>query len=109
MTECDLCGHPPIRHIQDGRSWYCLVCESLVRNGVRLNGLLATLCTQQMNFKLSEHERAQASIADKASYPPRTICAECFYEWEEHMGYLCPSGDSTFIPLLNAGQDYKEN
>lgn len=102
MEQCNICEHPPIRHVREGNSWTCLVCVLMVREGMKKE-----VCTQQMNFKLSQHEREQAMDADKASYPPRIICAQCFYSWEQHVGYLCPSGDDTFLPLLTAGDDYR--
>ena len=59
------------------------------------------ICTLKFEFKLSRHEREQAALADKGSYEPMTVCAACDCEWRSHQGYLCPTGDSTFIPVLD--------
>jgi hypothetical protein len=99
-TECTNCGHPPIRHIKDGQHWLCLVCVIMAREGMKS---INDLCTVPMTFKLSEREREQASKADRSSYPPHIVCAVCNYTWESHLGYLCPTGDDTFIPLLDVG------
>lgn len=108
MVECDLCGHAPIKHIPDGlKGWKCLVCELMVAKQIIIGGFLPTLCTQQMKFQLSAEEREQAAKADRGSFPPHVVCAMCLHTWEGHMGFLCPTGDSTFVVMLDAGQDYR--
>lgn len=94
---CNRCGHARIRHVQDGLGSTCLVCLALYRNP----GMAGNVCTERMTFKLSQTEREQAARASKETYPPRTICAVCECEWTQHMGFLCPSGDDTFLPLLD--------
>jgi hypothetical protein len=98
---CEQCNHPPIRHVVDGKVSVCLVCLLLARENPSLK-----VCIRLMNFKLSQAEREQAANADRESWPPTSLCANCFYSWEQHMGYLCPTGDSTFILFLDAGADY---
>lgn len=95
MGECPICGHAPIRHVEDGTGATCLVCLA----GRQL-GFTQSVCTLKFEFKLSKREREQAELADKGSYAPRTMCAVCYCYWEAHSGYLCPSGDSTFLPYL---------
>lgn len=101
MDSCDLCNHPPIRHIPDGSGWTCLVCQLLVREGIQKQ-----VCTKQQSFKLSASEREQAMRAPKDSYPEKIVCASCYYTWQQHHGYLCPSGDDTFVPLLECDLPY---
>ena len=101
MGQCPLCLHPPIRHVEDGTGATCLICAWLAEQDRKNYKLPRHVCTVKFNFKLSKHEREQAERADKASYPPRTVCAECYCYWEAHSGYLCPTGDSTFLPLLD--------
>ena len=105
MTECDICHHPPIHHIpDDSGSWICLVCEMLVRTGSVIEGkLVVSACRKQMNFKLSQDERDQAAKAPRDSFPPHIVCGSCFFTFEQHRGFLCPTGDDTFIPLLDQG------
>jgi hypothetical protein len=103
--QCPLCHHPPIRHVPDGSGHTCVVCQFLAQQTLEnaLRGLPVhpvTICTAGFKFKLSQREREQAAVADKNSYPAKTVCAECDCTWESHMGYLCPTGDSTFVPLL---------
>jgi hypothetical protein len=106
VGQCPVCHHPPIQHKPDGTGTTCVVCafmleESLVQalrgNVVRV----PRVCTLKFEFKLSQREREQAALADKESYPPKTVCVECDCAWEAHQGYLCPTGDSTFVPLLD--------
>lgn len=105
MTECDICKHPPIKHVPDGSgSWICLVCEMLVRTGSVFYGQMVIVpCRKQMKFKLTQSEREQAAKADPESFPSHITCGECGFAWMNHLGYLCPSGDSTFIPMLPQG------
>lgn len=113
---CPDCGHPPIRHKADGLTATCLVCLFILEDQLRnaadhsdARGInIAKVCTRRFKFRLSEHERVQAMAADKQSYPERTVCIAvdadgntCGVEWMAHHGYLCPSGDSTFVPLIN--------
>ncbi len=70
------------------------------------------ICTVRFEFKLTEAEREQAEKADKGSFERWTMCGVCYYTWEQHSGFLCPSGDSTFVPLLDSKQPFlhtKEN
>lgn len=102
---CQACGHAPIMHVQDGLYTVCRVCYLLADEGQlqRMTGRL-TICTNQFKFHLPRVEREQAARADKDSFPPHTVCAvpDCGFEWQQHMGYLCPSGDSTFVPLIES-------
>jgi len=104
--QCPVCHHPPIQHKPDGMGVSCLVCVFMAERAVEdaVNGYVVNIpkvCTLKFEFKLSQREREQAVLADKGSYPPKTVCAECDTTWEAHMGYLCPTGDSTFVPLLD--------
>lgn len=103
---CSNCGHLPIHHVQDGLHTTCRACQLLANEGAIVYGKRwnqSMVCHNRFRFKLSRVEREQAARADKGSYPMHTICAQpdCAFEWCQHMGYLCPSGDSTFIPLLD--------
>lgn len=98
-NDCE-CGHPRIRHVQDGTGWTCVVCAFEIKEGINPNR--KTVCTRKQNFKLSQYERDQAMAASKESYPQHIVCAICFFEWMNHAGYLCPTGDDTFLPLLDA-------
>jgi hypothetical protein len=100
---CPQCGDAPIQHIGDGYGGHtCLTC--IARANLRKQGNIlpgySGICTMGFGFKLSLREREQASRASKDAYPMHTVCIECGMEWCQHTGYLCPSGDSTFIPLL---------
>ena len=99
---CRECGHPPIQHIQDGTTFTCIICELLARENPAMRPYI---CHKQMNFKLSQREREQAAVGSKDDYPPKVICGACLYSWEQHMGHLCPTGDSTFIVFIDAGAD----
>ena len=93
------CGHPRIRHMSDGYGWVCQICMFL---NMQDSSTYNNVCTRPQLFKLSQREREQAARAAKDSYPPHTVCVMCGYEWLQHMGYLCPSGDDTFLPLLDS-------
>ena len=95
--QCPVCQHPPIRHVPDGTGHTCIVCLFL-RSQNSGNG---NVCTIEFQFKLSLREREQAMAAYKGTFPPHTVCAECDCEWQQHQGMLCPTGDSTFLPVLD--------
>jgi len=103
--QCPLCQHPPIRHVSDGTGYTCLVCaflaEEYKRHPELYWGKIHPVCTLKFEFKLSRREREQAMAAYKATFPPHTVCAECYCIWQAHHGMLCPTGDSTFLPLLD--------
>jgi hypothetical protein len=97
--QCPVCQHPPIRHVSDGTGTTCIICAFLAaQEPWKVNH---KICTLKFEFKLSLREREQAEIADKGSWPQTQLCAECDCEWRAHHGYLCPTGDSTFVPLLD--------
>lgn len=104
--QCPVCYHPPIQHMPDGTGSTCIVCQFYATEMIHqaMAGhvvMIPKVCTLKFNFKLSQREREQAAIADKKSYPAKTMCTECDCLWEGHKGYLCPTGDSTFVPLLD--------
>lgn len=104
--QCPVCQHPPIRHIEDGTGASCLVCLWLVQRDIAEGKTPHKVCTLKFEFKLSKREREQAVLADKGSYPPMTVCAECWCDWRAHEGYLCPTGDSTFVPDLDSKKPF---
>lgn len=116
---CDLCLHPKIRHIKDGSGSTCIVCTWIVeqkKKGQPVVGMGGPphggTCTRRFTFMLNQAEREQAQKAPKDSFEPWIMCAVCYYNWQQHEGFLCPSGDSTFIPLLDNQQPFlvtKEN
>jgi hypothetical protein len=77
-----------------------------------------SVCHHRFNFQLSEREREIAScvgmgrdkaIALMSEYDRWDKCAVCFEEWQSHLGYLCPSGDSTFVKLVKSKLPYLHN
>lgn len=100
---CSDCGHPPIQHVPDGSTYTCVVCELLARENPAVKPYI---CHKQMNFAMSQADREQAAVASREDWPQEVICANCFYSWQQHMGHLCPTGDSTFLIFLDAGADY---
>ena len=105
--QCPTCHHAPIRHVEDGLGGAtCLVCLWIAQEARRNARIEPHICTLKFEFKLSKREREQAERADKGSYPQNTTCAECYCAWRAHSGYLCPSGDSTFVPLLDSDLPY---
>jgi hypothetical protein len=108
--QCPACHHPPIRHVPDGTGATCTICAWLAGQALEaaanrerfvMPGWNGHVCTLRFVFKLSRREREQAERADKGSYPPKTVCAVCDCTWEAHAGYLCPTGDSVFIAVLD--------
>jgi hypothetical protein len=111
--QCPYCHHPPIRHVPDGTGYTCLVCaytlEQAVLEAARTGSFahaVPRVCTVGFQFKLPQREREQAATADKNSFAPKTVCAVCTCHWEAHQGYLCPTGDSTFVLLLDKDLAY---
>jgi len=100
QANCPQCGHIKIQHSPDGLGFSCAICLFLEREKQPLPG--GKVCTMKFKFKLSQSEVEQAKKADKESFPPRTICAICNFTWQQHMGFLCPTGDDTFLPLLES-------
>jgi hypothetical protein len=81
----------------------------LAMNAAENGWPLPKICTRRFQFKLSFTERMQAMAADKASFDQKTLCAAigpdgqiCNHEWRQHWGYLCPSGDSLFVPVIES-------
>lgn len=120
MTSCPNCGHPPIRHVQDGLRHDCAVCVLLATEAAinNPNGHIPPVCHVRFNFRLSEREREQATVGCNTfegrvrymdMHPRHAKCAVCFCDWQEHMGYLCPSGDSVFVLLLESKLPYLHN
>jgi hypothetical protein len=103
QNECPICHHPPIRHVSDVIGNTCLVCIWMLKEGqIRPEGV----CTRKFNFKLPLQERIQAASAARDSYEPRRVCVNCACTWEQHWGFLCPNGDSVFVPLLDKDLPY---
>ena len=99
--ECPACHHAPIRHEEDGIGSTCIVCLWLHQRDISEGRRPHDVCTVKFAFRLSKHEREQATKAAKSTYPQRTICLICNCEWRAHTGFLCPTGDSTFVPDLD--------
>ena len=103
---CDACGHFKAQHTHFG----CQTCRKLLALAKREPSAapyvtVPYICKQQFRFKLSLNDREQAAKFDnKTQYENRALCAVCFYEWMEHTGYLCPTGDSTFVPAIGGSQ-----
>jgi hypothetical protein len=104
--QCPMCQHPPIRHLEDGTGHTCIVCLWMAAEAAKSGHESNKVCTLKFEFRLSKREREQAVLADKESYPPMTICAECWCDWRAHEGYLCPTGDSTFVPDLDSKKPF---
>lgn len=64
-------------------------------------------CRHVFDFKLTPAEREQAMKADKMAFEQDDLCAQCGLEWMQHSGYLCPSGDSTFVLLFKGTGAHK--
>lgn len=102
IGECPMCGHAPIMHEgESGNEGECQICKFLM-----IQGKVAIVCNMRFQFKLTWAERHYAMKGDKNSFPMHTVCAECAFEWCQHKGFLCPSGDSTFLPLLESDLPY---
>lgn len=107
IGQCPLCNHPPIRHEPDGTGATCIVCLWLANQDIQNHkSTPRKICTLKFEFKLSRAEREQAVKADKNAYPQHQECAKCYCEWMAHIGYLCPSGDSTFVPLFDSKKPF---
>ena len=70
--QCPACHHPPIRHVQDGTGYTCVVCAFMLEEALvqALRGNVVKIervCTLKFEFKLSQHEREQAMVADKGA------------------------------------------
>lgn len=102
--QCPLCHHPPIRHVSDGTGYSCLICLFLAAQEPWRTD--HKVCLLKFEFKLSQREREQAEKADHGSWPQNQVCAECECDWRAHSGYLCPTGDTTFVPLLDKDLPY---
>jgi hypothetical protein len=103
VDECPVCHHPPIQHIEDGARATCLICSFLAMKSAEYgHAKIPHICTRKFQFKLSLAERTQAMAASKASFEQKQLCAVCNCEWRQHWGYLCPSGDSLFVPVIES-------
>jgi len=106
-SECPDCGHWRALHVEG----HCLQCVKLAsmaldprfnkterevaKRGVPTSGC----CHRRFKSPLSDQEREQAIKMDRTLYDPRQRCAVCGMEWMSHTGYLCPSGETTWIAL----------
>jgi len=90
-VHCPSCGHWKANH---GKGTGCSICRNLHP---------WKICNEFFPSRLSRSEIDQARAADKDSFPSQTVCAVCFEIWMAHTGYLCPNGQTLFVPLLTAG------
>jgi hypothetical protein len=95
IVMCEKCGHAPLMHEEDGTGATCIVCK--VERQIYGSRII---CTERFIFPISRSEREQAGRANPDSYPGTIVCAECGCIWWQHIGYLCPDGISTFLPLI---------
>jgi hypothetical protein len=105
-TECPDCHHPPLRHVPDGLGATCVVCqwetgEAVKRLAMGLDAMMPNrICTRKFHFKIRGREREQAMKADKMAWRPHDVCVMCGCDWQQHMGWLCPTGDTLFVKLI---------
>jgi hypothetical protein len=96
-SSCPECGHPPVFHEKTLRGSYCIICVY-----AQAQVPIIKVCKQEFKFNLSPQEREQATKACRDAYPQGFIsmCANCGSYWEQHHGFLCPTGDSIFVLLI---------
>lgn len=92
-VHCATCGHFRTRHV---KGFGCLVCDSLIRKGWRLEAL----CRESFTSRLPQSEIDQALKVAKNSHDGKERCASCLEIWWAHDGALCPNGETLFIPLI---------
>lgn len=92
-VHCPTCGHFRTRHIK-GEG--CLICAFEIVKGWR-KGLP---CMEFFKSRLSQLEIDQARAASKDAFAGTTRCATCLEIWWSHDGYLCPNGETVFVPLI---------
>jgi hypothetical protein len=106
-THCPDCHHPPLRHVPDGLGATCIVCAWEMQEAFKrlANGddakMPQRICTRRFTFRIQGKEREQAMMADKNSWAAHDVCIECGCEWMQHFGWLCPTGDTLFVKLID--------
>lgn len=96
LTEpaCPDCGHAKIQHPKP--LGFCISCHAM-----EMNGLLAgPVCRRWFASIFSQAEIEQLAKVPRDSFGQWDVCAVCECYWMEHMGALCPSGNTTFKPLV---------
>jgi hypothetical protein len=91
---CPDCGHAKFQHpVALG---FCMVCQALDMRGL----LTGKRCNRVFASIFSQGEIEQYARVSRDSFDQWAVCAVCEAYWMEHMGALCPSGNSTFKPLV---------
>lgn len=93
-VHCDHCSHWKTRHVP---SFGCIICSFEIKQGMRDP---KKMCMNWFASRLSQREIAQAVAADKKAYERSTRCASCLEIWLSHEGFLCPNGETLFVPLI---------
>jgi hypothetical protein len=99
-VDCPDCGHTKIQHpLALG---FCAVChqlESLWLMGAEVS-FSGKVCRRGFAGLFSQGEIEKLARVPRNSFKQWDVCAVCEAYWCEHMGALCPSGMSTFKPMV---------
>jgi hypothetical protein len=93
-TSCSDCGHYKTAHPK--ALGFCTVCHHLAAVGMAAG----PLCRRVYVSIFSQGELEQLTHVARDSFDQWAVCAVCACYWMEHTGALCPSGNSTFKPLI---------
>lgn len=94
QPNCPECGHAKIAHPK--ALGFCTACQYLAMAGVGPG----TMCRQVFVSIFNQDELERLTHVPKDSFDQWTLCAVCECHWMEHCGALCPSGNTTFKPVV---------
>ena len=96
LTEpnCPDCGHAKFHHPK--ALGFCAACQMIDMAG----HLTGPRCNRVFVSIFSQDEIEKLARVPRDSFDQWAKCAICESYWMEHMGALCPSGSSTFNPLV---------
>jgi hypothetical protein len=91
---CSDCGHAKIQHVK--ALGFCVNCHTLLMAGL----WSGRVCRRVFASIFSQDELEKLTHVAKDQFGQWDVCAVCEAYWMEHNGALCPSGNSTFKPLV---------
>ncbi len=92
--DCPDCGHAKLAHVK--ALGFCTSCYYMDAAGVGTG----RLCRRVYVPLYSQDEIEKLTRVPRDSFGQWDVCAVCEAYWMEHTGALCPSGNSTFKPVV---------
>jgi len=94
QPNCEDCGHAKLAHPK--ALGFCATCHHLTMAGVGND----RICRRIYVSIFGQDEIEKLTRVPRDAFDQWALCAACESYWMEHTGALCPSGNSTFKPVV---------